>query len=104
MDLLPIVQRIQTEAALLSSGNETARTSLLHAIQKLTLAVESPTQTLMRISFQVGVSNNSMYISIVKNELSENKTACSKCIDANCGRDGTSSRYRCEEGRGGDCN
>ncbi|KAN0103383.1 S-adenosyl-L-methionine-dependent methyltransferase [Hyaloscypha variabilis] len=52
MDLLSLVQKIQTEAELLSSGNETARARLLHAIQKLNIAVETPTQTLMRISYQ----------------------------------------------------
>ena len=61
MDLLPLVQKIQTEAELLSSGNETARARLLHAIQKLNIAVETPTQTLMRISYQVLPSNNSLY-------------------------------------------
>jgi hypothetical protein len=53
MDLLPLVQEVQTAAEVLSSGDKVAHARLLHAIHKLTLAAETPTQTLMRISFQV---------------------------------------------------
>jgi hypothetical protein len=53
MDLLPLVLEVQTAAEVLSSGDKVARARLLHAIHKLTLAAETPTETLMRISFQV---------------------------------------------------
>ena len=57
MDLLSLVREVQTEAEALSSGDKVARARLLHAIHKLTLAAETPTQTLMRISFQVRTFN-----------------------------------------------
>jgi hypothetical protein len=61
MDLLPLVKDVQTEAEAVSSGDNVARTRLLHAIHKLTLAAETPTQTLMRISYQVRTFNSSFH-------------------------------------------
>ncbi|KAE9374834.1 S-adenosyl-L-methionine-dependent methyltransferase [Stipitochalara longipes BDJ] len=63
MDLLSLVQKVRIEAELLSLGNETARSSLLQTIHKLTLAAETPTQTLMRISYQP-VQNASIRIAV----------------------------------------
>ena len=57
MDLLPLVQEVQTAAEVLSSGDKVTHARLLHSIHKLTLAVETPTETLMRICFQVCCSN-----------------------------------------------
>jgi hypothetical protein len=56
MDLVPLVRNVQTEAEALSLGDKVSNAKLLHAIHKLTLAAETPTQTLMRISFQVRTS------------------------------------------------
>jgi hypothetical protein len=61
MDLL--LQEVQTAAEAVNSGDPLGRGRLLEATNKLTLAVETPTETLMRMLYQVS-SMSSIFLSV----------------------------------------
>jgi hypothetical protein len=52
MDLSNLIQDVQAAANNVSSGDKEDRAKLIKAIRKLNQAVETPTETLMRISYQ----------------------------------------------------
>jgi len=52
MDLSNFIQDVQVAADNFSSGEKEGHTKLLKAIRRLNQAVETPTETLMRISYQ----------------------------------------------------
>lgn len=53
MDLTPLIQEVQSAAG---DGSPGAHVRLLRAIQKLNLAAETPTETMLRITYQVSVN------------------------------------------------
>jgi hypothetical protein len=58
MDLSNVIQDVQAAADVVSSGEKEGHAKLLKAIIKLNQAVETPTETLMRISYQVSQSHH----------------------------------------------
>jgi len=53
MDLDNLIQQVQSAAKDASSGDPVKRTELLKVIRNLNHAVELPTETLQRITYQV---------------------------------------------------
>jgi hypothetical protein len=53
MDLSPLIQEVQSAAG---DGSPGSHARLLRAIQKLNLAAETPTETMLRITYQVSVN------------------------------------------------
>lgn len=52
MDLTKYIQEVQVASDAVSSGDKEGHARLLRAIRKLNDATETPTETLMRISYQ----------------------------------------------------
>jgi hypothetical protein len=57
MDLSNFIHEVQVAADAVSSGDREGHARLLKAIRKLNRAAETPTETLMRISYQASEPN-----------------------------------------------